>query len=75
MTDAAEKILEEAMKLPPEVRSRIAQQLMDSVAANDDMDPEERAELLAAFEEAEQEFDAGLGVSEAEMGTTLRATK
>ena len=75
MTDAAEKILEEAMKLPPEVRSHIAHQLLQSVVANDDMDPEERAELLKAFEEAEQEFDAGRGVGEAEMWAALRAIK
>ena len=42
MTDAAQKLFEEAMKLSPEERERLAQQLLDSaVAANDDWANEE----------------------------------
>ena len=73
MTEAGKKLFEEAMKLPPKERSRLAQQLLESTVANDDMDAEERAELLKAIEDAEQDIDAGRVVDEAEVWTRLRA--
>ena len=52
MSEAARKILEEALRLSAEERSQLAKQLLDSVAAaNDAMEPEELAALDAAIEE------------------------
>jgi polyhydroxyalkanoate synthesis regulator phasin len=62
MTDAAQKLFEEAMKLSPEERERLAQQLLDSTtAANDEMDAEELAALEEALDESERQFAAGEG--------------
>ena len=72
MTEAAKKLFEEAMKLPPEERSRLAHQLLESTIANDDMGAEERAELLKAIEDAEQDIDAGRVVDEADVEETWR---
>ncbi len=62
MTDAAQKLFEEAMKLSPEERERLAQQLLDStVAANDedDWDIAERQELVKSIEEGAEDFERG----------------
>ena len=60
MTDAAQKLFEEAMKLSPEERERLAQQLLESTAAaNDQMDAEELAALDAAIEESYADEAAG----------------
>ena len=62
MTEAAEKLLAEAMKLSPEERERLGKQLLSSTeAANDDMDAEELAALEEALDESEQQFSAGQG--------------
>ncbi len=74
MTKAAEKLFEEAMKLSQEERQRLGERLIrSSTAANDDMGAKERAELLAALQEAEQDIDAGRVVDEAEVWAKLRA--
>lgn len=62
MTDAAQKLFEEAMKLSPEERERLARQLLDSTTpANDEMDAEELAALEEALDESERQFAAGEG--------------
>ena len=62
MSEAARKILEQALQLSAEERSLLAQQLLESVAAaNDAMEPEELAELEAALDESEREFASGQG--------------
>ena len=60
MTDAAQKLFEEAMKLSPEERERVAQQLLDSTTApNDEMEAEELGALDAAIEESYADEAAG----------------
>ncbi len=60
MTEAAQRLFEEAMKLSPEERERLGRQLLDSTtAANDDMDAEELAALEEALDESERQFAAG----------------
>ena len=62
MSEAAEKLLEEAMKLPPEERSRLARLLLASTGvANDDMGSEDLAALEEALGESERQFSAGEG--------------
>lgn len=62
MSEAARKILEEALRLSAEERSLLAKQLLDSVAAaNDAMEPEEMAALEEALDESERQFAAGEG--------------
>ena len=61
MSEAAKKILEEALRLSVDERSQLAKQLLDSVAAaNDAMEPEELAEyptVCASFTEALHALD------------------
>ena len=60
MSEAARKILEQALQLSAEERSLLAQQLLDSVAAaNDAMEPEELAALDVAIEETYADEEAG----------------
>ena len=60
MSEAAKKILEEALRLSVDERSQLAKQLLDSVAAaNDAMEPEELAALDAAIEETYADEKAG----------------
>ena len=74
MTESAKKLFEEAMKLSPVERERLAQQLLESTAAaNDDMAREELAELKQAFDDAEDEIANGRVVGEAEVWKRLRA--
>jgi hypothetical protein len=62
MSEAARKILEEALRLSAEERSLLARQLLDSVAAaNDAMEPEELAALEEALDDSERQFAAGEG--------------
>ena len=62
MSEAARKLLEQALQLSAEERSLLAQQLLESVAAaNDAMEPEELAELEAVLDESEREFASGQG--------------
>ena len=60
MSEAARKLLEQALQLSAEERSLLAQQLLESVAAaNDAMEPEELAALDAALEETYADEEAG----------------
>jgi len=62
MSEAARKLLEQALRLSAEERSLLAQQLLESVAAaNDAMEPKELAELEAALDESERQLAAGQG--------------
>src|SRR5690606_41900405 len=62
MTDAAEKLLAEAMKLSPEERERLGRQLLSSTeAANDAIDADELAAVEEALDGGEQQFSAGQG--------------
>ncbi len=75
MSEAAERLYELAMKLPENERKELVHRLLAQDAANDDMAPEERAELLKAIAEAEQDIDAGRVVGEAEVWASLKAIK
>jgi hypothetical protein len=60
MSEAAKKILEDAMRLPADERGLIARRLLESVQ-HVGMDPVELEELEAALEESERQFAAGEG--------------
>ena len=57
MTEAAEKLLAELMKLPWEEREALALRVLEP--ANDDMSTEERAELEQAIEESVKDHENG----------------
>ena len=62
MSEAARKILEEALRLSAEERCQLAKQLLDSgAAANDAMEPEDLAALEEALDESERQFASGEG--------------
>ncbi len=78
MTDAAKKLLAEAMKLSPEERERLAKQLLSSTdAANDDWaneqnwSPEARERLEAALAKGSADVAAGRTVDAREFLSTL----
>ena len=60
MSEAAKRLLEEAMRLPADERGLLARRLLESVR-DAGMDPDELAELEAALEESERQFTAGEG--------------
>jgi predicted DNA-binding antitoxin AbrB/MazE fold protein len=62
-------VLDEPVDLPEGSEVRVA------LVGDDEMGEAERAELEAALEESEAELDAGLGVSEDELWTRLRALR
>ncbi len=65
MTDAAQKLFEEAMKLSPEERERLAQQLLSSTAANEtgddfsDLSDDERQQMEESIHEGLADIEAG----------------
>ena len=62
MSEAAKRLLEEAMRLPAEERSLLGRQLLESVAGvNDDMDAAELAALEEALDDSERQFAADEG--------------
>lgn len=76
MTDAAQKLFEEAMKLSPEERERLAQQLLDSTTAandEDDLDAAEREALHESIREGLADMKAGRTFDVAEVIAEIRA--
>jgi hypothetical protein len=74
MSEAAKRLFEEAMRLPPEERSLLGRRLLESVAATTDgMDAAELAALEEALDESERQFAAGEGQDFFESIADLRA--
>jgi hypothetical protein len=62
-------VLDEPTNLPEGAEIDVA------VVDGDDLDDHDRAELHAAIDAGEAELDAGLGLSEQELWTRLRASR
>ncbi len=76
MTEAAQKLFEEAMKLSPEERERLAQQLLDSTTAandEDDLDAAEREALHESIREGLADMKAGRTFDVAEVIAEIRS--
>jgi hypothetical protein len=62
MSEAARRLLQEAMRLPADERRLLGRRLLESVAdVNDDMDAAELATLEEALDESERRFAADEG--------------
>lgn len=72
MTRGAAKLVEEALKLPPDERAEVIEELVRSLDDGDDLDDEDRARLHTALRESEAEFAAGQGIPAADVLDRLR---
>ena len=72
MAPNAAKVVEDALKLPPEDRAEIIEELVRSLDDGDDLDDADRARLHAALRRSDQEFKAGKGIPAAELLEQLR---
>ena len=72
MAPDAAKVLEDALRLPPDQRAEVVEELVRSLDDGDDLDDEDRDRLHAALRESEAEFQAGQGIPAAEVLDRLR---
>jgi hypothetical protein len=72
MAPNAAKVVEEALKLPPEERAEVIEELVRSLDQGDDLDDEDRARLHGALRQSDEEFKAGQAVSAADVLDRLR---
>ena len=74
MTGEAKRILEQALKLPPESRAELVTGILASLEDEaDQFDDNERDRLHAALEEAHVELERGEGIPAAKVIDELRA--
>ena len=74
MTRGAAKLGEEALKLPPDERAEVIEELVRSLDQDDDdLDDDDRARLHAAVRESEVEFTAGQAIPAADVLDRLRS--
>jgi hypothetical protein len=62
MAPDAAKVIADALKLPPEDRATVIEELVRSLDEGDDLDDEDRARLHAAIARSEEQFQAGQGI-------------
>jgi hypothetical protein len=72
MAPDAARVLQEALKLPPDQRAQVIEELVRSLDEGDDLDDEDRARLHAALRQSDEEFKAGKGIPAAEVLDRLR---
>jgi len=72
MAPRAAKVVAEALKLPPDERAQVVDELLRSLDEGDDLEDEDRARLHAALRQSDEEFKAGLGIPEADVLDLLR---
>lgn len=72
MAPDAAKVVADALKLPPDERAAVIEELVRSLDDGDDLDDEDRARLHAALRRSDEEFKAGLGVPAEEVLDRLR---
>jgi hypothetical protein len=66
------KVVEDALKLPPDQRAEVVEELVRSLDDGDDLDDEDRARLHAALRQSDAEFRAGQGIPAADVLERLR---
>ncbi len=66
------KVVEDALKLPPDQRAEVVEELVRSLDDGDDLDDEDRARLHAALRQSDAEFRAGPGIPAADVLERLR---
>ena len=72
MAPRAAKVVAEALKLPPDERAQVVDELLRSLDEGDDLEDEDRARLHAALRQSDEEFKAGLGIPAADVLARLR---
>lgn len=72
MAPDAAKVVEDALKLPPDQRAEVIEELVRSLDNEDDLDDEDRARLHAALRQSDAEFQAGQGIAAADVLERLR---
>jgi hypothetical protein len=66
------KVVADALKLPPDERAAVIEELVRSLDEGDDLDDADRARLHAALRQSDEEFQARLGVPASEVLERLR---
>jgi hypothetical protein len=72
MAPRAAKVVAEALKLPPDERAQVVDELLRSLDEGDDLEDDDRARLHAALRQSDEEFKAGLGIPAADVLARLR---
>lgn len=72
MAPGAARLVREALKLSPDERAEVVEELVRSLDDDDDLDDEDRARLHAALRQADDEFKAGQGIPAADVLDRLR---
>ena len=72
MSSGVAKIVEEALKLPPDERAEVIDELVRSLDQGDDLDDADRARLHAALRQSDDEFRAGPAIPAADLLDRLR---
>ena len=74
MSSNADKVVADALRLPPEERAAVIEELVRSLddAEVDALEDDDRARLHAALRRSEAELIAGAGISAAEVLDRLR---
>jgi len=75
MTEEARKVLEQALRLPPEARAAVAADLLASLDQGDQLDPAQLARLNAAIDAARLELARGEGIPAEHVLAELRAKR
>jgi Putative addiction module component len=72
MAPRTAKVVAEGLKLPPDERAQVIDELLRSLDEGDDLEDDDRARLHAALRESDEEFKAGLGIPAADVLARLR---
>jgi hypothetical protein len=72
MAPRTAKVVAEALKLPPDERAQVIDELLRSLDEGDDLEDDDRARLHAALRQSDEEFKAGLGIPAADVLARLR---
>jgi hypothetical protein len=59
---AATKVISDALKLPPEERAQVIEELVRSLDHGDELDDDDRERLHEALRKSDDEFKAGPGI-------------
>ncbi len=72
MAPDAARVVADALKLPPDERAAVIEELVRSLDEGDNLDDQDRARLHAALLRSDEEFRAGLGIPAADVLDRLR---
>jgi uncharacterized protein (DUF2249 family) len=69
---AATKVIADALKLPPEERAEVIEELVRSLDHGDELDDDDRERLHEALRVSEEEFKAGAAIPADDVLNRLR---